>query len=48
MCYYGYPMYGYGYGNNQNENYSFIWGIIIVVFILFILFGGFNQGRPNR
>lgn len=46
MYYYGYP--GCGYGYNNNDGFGSIWAIIIVIFILFLLFGGFNQGRPHN
>ncbi len=37
---YVYPVYGY---QNNNNNYDFIWGILIVIFIIFLLFWGFNR-----
>ena len=44
MCGYNYPYYAYP---NNNEGFNSIWGIIIVIFILFLLFGGFGPGRGN-
>lgn len=46
--YYQYPYQqypGYGYGQS-NGGYSFVWGIIIVVVIIFLLFWGF--GTVNK
>lgn len=42
---YPYPYQGYGYQQN-NGGYGFVWGIIIVVFIIFLLFWGF--GAVNK
>ena len=42
---YLYPYQGYGYQQN-NGGYGFVWGIIIVVFIIFLLFWGF--GAVNK
>lgn len=39
---YAYPVYGY---QNNNDGYGFIWGILIVVFIIFLLFWGFGSGN---
>lgn len=41
---YVYPVYGY---QNNNGGYGIIWGIIIVVFILFLLFWGFGSCNNN-
>ncbi|MBP3635513.1 MAG: hypothetical protein J6J17_03535 [Bacilli bacterium] len=41
---YAYPVYGYQDNNGSN----FIWGILIVIFIIFLLFWGFGSNRGNR
>lgn len=42
---YAYPVYGY---QNNNDGCGFIWGILIVVFIIFLLFWGFGAGSRNN
>lgn len=42
---YAYPVYGY---QNNNYGYGFIWGILIVIFIIFLLFWGFNSQSGNK
>lgn len=42
---YAYPVYGY---EGNNNSYGLIWGIIIVVVIIFLLFWGFGSCRGNR
>ena len=42
---YPYPYQGYGYQQN-NGGSGFVWGISIVVFIIFLLFWGF--GAVNK
>lgn len=42
---YAYPVYGY---QNNNDGYGFIWGILIVVFIIFLLFWGFGSSNRNN
>mgnify|MGYP004524118703 FL=1 len=43
---YGYPVcYNQGYNNNDGFGSSWLW-IIIILFILFFIFGGFNT-REN-
>lgn len=42
---YLYPVYGY---QENNNGCGFIWGIIIVVVIIFLLFWGFGSCRGNH
>lgn len=42
---YVYPVYGC---QGNNDGYGFIWGILIVIFIIFLLFWGFNSQSGNR
>lgn len=40
--YYPYSYYGY---QQNNGDYGFVWGIIIVVVIIFLLFWGFGSSN---
>lgn len=40
--YCGYPMYCCQ-GNNEGSGFSWFWAIIIIIFIIFVLNGGFNS-----
>lgn len=47
MIGYGYPVYGYQSCNQGNNQSNSSWGIIIILFLIFLIFFG-NNGRCNN